>query len=144
MPWVEKMKTTITEMKSSNWIAQETRSQAANGNKLEICNLQDQTTCLLHFRNLMISVEHSAATTNSPKTIGPTKKHFDFLFFLIILCTNKNKWIMISTWWPNKNCFEKWLKNVKLRRFWLNNETKPILQQIIFWEFDDFTHYEIY
>ena len=26
----------------------------------------------------MISVEHSATTTNSPKTIGPTKKHFDF------------------------------------------------------------------
>ena len=69
------------EMKSSNWIAQETRSQAANGNKLEICNLQDQATCLLHFQNLMISVELSATTTNSPKTIWTTKNILIFFSF---------------------------------------------------------------
>ena len=63
MPWVDLMKTTIPEMKSSNWIAQETRSQAANGKKLEICNLQDLGMCLLHYQILMTSVEHSATTT---------------------------------------------------------------------------------
>ena len=74
MPWVDGIKTSIAEMKSSNWIAQETRSQAANGNKLETCNLQDQATWLLRYRNLMISVKHSATTPNSPKTDGTTKK----------------------------------------------------------------------
>ena len=75
MPWVEKIKTAIPEMKSSNWIAQETRSQAAVGKKLEICNLQDLSTCLLHYQKLMTSVETSApTTTNSPKTNGATKK----------------------------------------------------------------------
>ena len=72
MPWVDGM--VPSEMKSSNWIAQETRSQAANGNKLEICNLQDQTTWLLHYQNLMMSVKCSATTTKSPKTDGTTKK----------------------------------------------------------------------
>ena len=57
MPWVDGMKTGNPEMKSFNWIAQETRSQAANGNKLEICNLQDLATCLLHYLNLMIPVQ---------------------------------------------------------------------------------------
>ena len=56
MPWVDGM-VLSTEMKSFNWIAQETRSQAANGNKLEICKFQDIATCLLHYQNLMISVE---------------------------------------------------------------------------------------
>ena len=46
----------ITEMKSSNWIAQESRSQAANGKKLEICNLQDMATLQLHYHNLLMSV----------------------------------------------------------------------------------------
>ena len=65
MPWVDGM--VPSEMKSSNWIAQETRSQAANGNKLEICNLQEKATCLLYYQNLMTSVEYSATTTtNSP------------------------------------------------------------------------------
>ena len=90
MPWVDKIVATMTELKSSNWIAQETRSQAANGNKLEICNFQDTTTCLLLYQILMISVVHSATTTNSPKTNGTTK-YFDFLFFLINLCTYNNK-----------------------------------------------------
>jgi len=54
MPWVDKIVATMTELKSSNWIAQETRSQAANGNQLEICNLQEEATWLLHFQNLMI------------------------------------------------------------------------------------------
>ena len=49
----------ITETKSSNWIAPETRSKAADGNKLEICNLNDLTLCLLHYQNLMISVKCS-------------------------------------------------------------------------------------
>ena len=83
MPWVDKMKTGITEMKSSNWIAQETRSQAANGNKLEICNFQDQNTWLLHYQNLLMSVKCSATLTNPPKTNGTTK--IIFLFFLINL-----------------------------------------------------------
>ena len=48
-----------TEMKSSNWIAPETRSKAVNGNKLEICNLKDLTLCLWHYQNLMISVKCS-------------------------------------------------------------------------------------
>ena len=74
MPWVEVMKTGIAEMKSSNLIAQETRSQAANGNKLEICNLQETVKCLLHYQNLMMSVKCSATTTKSPKTDGTTKK----------------------------------------------------------------------
>ena len=56
MPWVERM-VIMKIMKSSNWIAQETRSKAANGNKLEICNLKDLTTCLLQSQNLMISVK---------------------------------------------------------------------------------------
>merc|ERR1719445_2215159 len=55
MPWVEMIVAVMTEMKSSNWIAQETRSQAANGKKLEICNLRDTTTCQFLFQNLMIS-----------------------------------------------------------------------------------------
>ena len=78
MPWV--VCRLITEMKSSDWIARETRSQAANGNKLEICNSQDTTTCLLHYQNLMISVETNATTTNFPKTNGITKKYFDLIF----------------------------------------------------------------
>ena len=73
MPWVEKMKTGITEMKSSNLIAQESRYQAANGNKSEICNRQEQATWLLHYQNLMISVKHNATTTNFPKPNGATK-----------------------------------------------------------------------
>ena len=75
MPWVERMKTSMEEMKASSWTAQETRSQAANGNKLENWNLQDLATCLLHYQNLMnmTSVEHSATTTKSPKTNGTTK-----------------------------------------------------------------------
>ena len=77
MPWVDQM-VLSPEMKSSNWIAQETRSQAANGNKLEICNLQDQAMWQLHYQNPMISVECSATSTNSPKTNGTTK--FSFLF----------------------------------------------------------------
>ena len=77
MPWVEEM-AGMKEMKYFNWIAQENRSQAANGNKLEICNLRDLSTCLLHCQNLMISVERSATTTNFPKTNGTTKEHFDF------------------------------------------------------------------
>ena len=56
MPWVALMVLSI-ELKSSNWIAQETRSQAAVGKKLGICNLQELGTCLLHYQNLMISVE---------------------------------------------------------------------------------------
>ena len=71
------MITTMKEMKSFNWIAQETRSQAANGNKLKICNFQDHTTCLLHYQILMTFVEHSATTTNSPKT----KNNKKFLIF---------------------------------------------------------------
>ena len=55
MPWVEGM-VKFTEMKSSNWIAQESRSQAANGKKLEICNLQDMATLQLHYHNLLMSV----------------------------------------------------------------------------------------
>ena len=55
MPWVDGM-VAIIEMKSSNWIAPEARSQAANGNKLEICKLPELDTCLLHYQNLMISV----------------------------------------------------------------------------------------
>ena len=80
MPWVDENPAVITEMKSSNLIAWETRSQAANGNKLEICNLQDQPTCLLHYQNLMMSVEHSATrtTTKCSKTNGTTKMHCDF------------------------------------------------------------------
>ena len=89
------MKTTIAAMKSSNWIAQETRSQAANGNKLEICNFQDQTTWLLHYQNLLMSVKCSATTTNFPKPNGATKI---ILIFLINFCTYKKKYIMISTW----------------------------------------------
>ena len=85
MPWVERMKTTITKMKSSNWIAQETRSQAANGNKLEICNLQEMPTCLLHYQNLMMSVKCSATLTNPPKTNGT-------------IISEHTKIIMISTW----------------------------------------------
>ena len=57
MLWVDKMKTTIPELKSSNWIAQETRSQAANGNKLEICNFQDLIMCLLQYQKLMKSAK---------------------------------------------------------------------------------------
>ena len=73
MPWVDGM--VLKELKSANWIAQGTRSQAANGNKLEICKLQDWVTCLLHYKKLMTSVETSApTTTNSPKTNGATKK----------------------------------------------------------------------
>ena len=84
MPWVE-MIGRIAEMKYSSWIAQETRSQAANGNKLEICNWQNIPTCLLHYQNHMISVEHSAPTTNSPTTNGTAKKkHFDFLSFVSV------------------------------------------------------------
>ena len=81
MPWVDQMKVvgTITEMKSFNWIAQETRSQAAIGKKLEICNLQDIAMCLLHFQNLMISVEHSATTTKSPKPMEQ-QKNISILF----------------------------------------------------------------
>ena len=56
MPWVEEIKTKMKELKSSNWIAQESRSQAANGNKLEICNLQDGTTWQLHYHNLLMHV----------------------------------------------------------------------------------------
>ena len=99
MPWVDKIVATMTELKSSNWIAQETRSQAANGNKLEICNLQDLTTCLLHYQNRMISVEHSAATKNSPKSNGATKKNtlISFLFDQS-LYIQQHKIIMISTW----------------------------------------------
>ena len=55
MPWVEELNTPIKEMKSSNWIAQETRSQAANGNKLEICNLQDLSMFQFLSQNLMKS-----------------------------------------------------------------------------------------
>ena len=55
MPWVDMM-VQNAEMKSSNWIAQNTRSQAANGKKLEICNLQDMATLQLHYHNLLISV----------------------------------------------------------------------------------------
>ena len=51
------MNTGIPELKSSNWIAQETRSQAAVGKKLEICNLQDQATWHLLCQKLMIFVE---------------------------------------------------------------------------------------
>ena len=81
MPWVDQMKTVMKEVKSSNWIAQETRSQAAIGTKLEICKLQEDITCLLHYQNRMMSVEHSAATKNSPKSNGATKKYFDFFSF---------------------------------------------------------------
>ena len=73
MPWVDRITTIMTELKSSNLIAQETRSQAAVGKKLEICNLEDSNTCLLHYQNRMISVEHSATTNNSPKSNGATK-----------------------------------------------------------------------
>ena len=102
MPWVERMKTTMKELKSSNWIAQETRSQAANGNKLEICNLQDVATCLLHFQNLMISVEHSAKTTKSPQT-NRTTKNILILFSFWSISVHTYKKIMILIWWPNKN-----------------------------------------
>ena len=56
MPWVALM-VLITEMKSSNLIAQEARSQAANGNKLEVCKWQDQATWHLLCQKLMIFVE---------------------------------------------------------------------------------------
>ena len=81
MPWVDKIVATMTELKSSNWIAQETRSQAANGNKLENWNLQDLATCLLHYQNLMTSVEHNATIANSPKTNGTTKNILIFFSF---------------------------------------------------------------
>ena len=97
MPWVELEQMNLmnfTEMKSSNLIAQETRSQAANGNKLGICNLQERATCLLHYQNLMMSVEYSATrtTTNSPKTNGTTKIYCDLLFFFdqsLYICQTK-------------------------------------------------------
>merc|ERR1712062_698886 len=69
----------FNDRKSSNWIAQETRSQAANGKKLEICNLQDIAMCLLHFQNLMISVECSASTTK--QTLQKA-----FPFFFLVFC----------------------------------------------------------
>ena len=53
MPWVDKIVATMTELKSSNWIAQETRSQAANGKKLEICKFQDMTMYQFLSQNLM-------------------------------------------------------------------------------------------
>ena len=80
MPWVD-IVILITEMMSSNCIAQDTRSQAANGKNWEIWNLQDLATCLLHCQNLMKYVEHSDTSTNSPTTTGTTKKHFDFFLF---------------------------------------------------------------
>ena len=61
MLWVDTI-VVVAELKFSKWIAKETRSQAAIGKKLEICNLQDIAMCLLHFQNLMISVECSAST----------------------------------------------------------------------------------
>ena len=82
MPWVDMiMIVMVLQMKSSNWIAQETRSQAANGNKLEICNLQEMPTCLLQYQNLMMSVKCSATTTKSPKTNGVTKNILIFISF---------------------------------------------------------------
>ena len=80
MPWVEEINATIAELKSSNWIAQESRSQAANGKKLEICNLQDGATWLLHYQNGMISVELSATTTDSPNPMEQQKILICFLF----------------------------------------------------------------
>ena len=80
------MKTKIPEQ-SSNWIAQETRSQAAVGKKLEICNLQEVATYLLHYQKLMTSVEHSATTTNSPKILDQHKSIL--IFFSINFCTYK-------------------------------------------------------
>ena len=61
MPWVDMiMIVMVLQMKSSNWIAQETRSQAANGKKLEICNFQDLSMCLLRCQNrLMFAVEQT-------------------------------------------------------------------------------------
>ena len=80
MPWVDMM-VQNAEMKSSNWIAQNTRSQAANGKKLEICNLQDFAKCLSHYQNHMISVEHNATKTNFPKTNGTSKNILIFFSF---------------------------------------------------------------
>ena len=90
MPWLDGLKgiAEIAEMRSFNWIAQEAKTKPANGKKLETCKILDMGTCLLHYQNLMMSVEHSATTTNSPKTNGTTKSDFIlfcFNFFLYFL-----------------------------------------------------------
>merc|ERR1712049_53288 len=67
MPWVEKMKTTMKDQKSSNWFALETRFKAANGKKcLRSWKLKDLLMCHCLFRSLMTSA------------IEQQKKYFDF------------------------------------------------------------------
>ena len=55
MPWVEGLEGIITDQKSSNWSAQETRSKAANGKKWRR-NWKFQEVNMCHFlsQNLMI------------------------------------------------------------------------------------------
>ena len=56
MPWVEGMTTAITDQKSSNWIAQETRLEPAFGKKwTRNWNLQDISMFQLPFRSLLKS-----------------------------------------------------------------------------------------
>ena len=101
MPSVDRMKTTIAEVKSSNWIAQETRSQAANGNQLEIWNLQDMTTCQFLFQNLMISAIEQ-------------QNYFNFIL--------NNKWMHASN--------SKWSKTIhelKHFRFYNSDFTNKII-----------------
>ena len=83
MPWLDGLKgiAEIAEMRSFNWIAQEAKTKPANGKKLETCNLLDMGTCLLHYQNLMMSVEHSATTTNSPKTNRRKKNILIYISF---------------------------------------------------------------
>ena len=83
MPWLDGLKgiAEIAEMRSFNWIAQEAKTKPANGKKLETYNILDMGRCLLHYQNLMMSVGHSATTTNSPKTNGTTKNILIFFSF---------------------------------------------------------------
>ena len=99
MPWVEKMKTTMTELKSSNWIAQETRSQAANGNQLEIWNLQDMTTCQFLFQNLMISAIEQ-------------QNYFNFIL--------NNKWMHASNSKWSKN--HPWIETFPVLQQWFHQQ----------------------
>merc|ERR1712049_96259 len=63
MPWVDIA--VVPGLKSTNWIALETRFKAANGKKcLRNWNLEDLFMCHCPFRSLMISaIEHQIEFT---------------------------------------------------------------------------------
>ena len=70
--------------------------------KFAICKILPCVYCTTRILWYLLSVVLQQQTFQNPM-----EQQKLFWFFLSISVHTKKKYIMISTWWPNKNCFKK-------------------------------------